>query len=506
MSPARPRSRDEATLSPEDQALSGRRPHFHDDLSLAPDVMFLIERSTLRFVDVNRIGSGIFGWTRKDLLARGPLDVMPRETPGTLAALFERTQTSDPEPVSHETTFRRGDGTDFPADVRLTLCEEDIIAAVRDVSERHRILEELRDANAFLDSIVENIPDMIFVKRAGDHMFVRFNRAGEELIGVKRSDLIGKTDHDFYPKEQADFFHAKDRETLENRKLVDIPEEPIQTKDKGERILHTKKIPVLDQLGNPRFLLGISEDITERKRAQERFERQAQELARSNAELQQFAYVASHDLQEPLRKIASYTQLLERRYKGKLDQDADEFIHYVVDGANRMQNLIRDLLAYARVGSQGGAFVEADAGELVDQARANLEVAIRESGATVAHSALPRVKVERTQFVQLIQNLLSNAIKFRGEQAPIVRVSAVERPGEWVFSVKDNGIGLDMQWAEKIFVIFQRLHARGDYPGTGIGLAICKKIVERHGGTIWVESAPGQGATFFFSIPSARAR
>jgi PAS domain S-box-containing protein len=471
-------------------------------------VLFLIDRATLAFVDVNRVGAGIFGWTRRDLLARGPLDVMPRETRESVAALLERTAKADPEPVSHETAFRRGDGTEFPADVRFTMCDADVIAAVRDVSDRHRILEELREANSFLDSIVENIPDMIFVKRAGDHMFVRFNRAGEELIGIPRSELIGKTDHDFYPKEQADFFHLKDRETLENKKLVDVPEEPIQTREKGERILHTKKIPVYDQNGKPRFLLGISEDVTERKRAQEKLERQAhelerqaQELARSNAELQQFAYVASHDLQEPLRKVASYTQLLERRYKGKLDADADEFIHYIVDGANRMQSLIRDLLAFARVGSQGGALVEADANELVDQAIANLEVAIRESGGAVTRGELPRVRVDRTQFVQLVQNLLSNAIKFRGKEPPRVHVAAEATGGAWTFSVKDNGIGLDMQFAEKIFAIFQRLHGRGDYPGTGIGLAICKKIVERHGGEIRVQSTPGEGATFFFTLP-----
>jgi light-regulated signal transduction histidine kinase (bacteriophytochrome) len=225
------------------------------------------------------------------------------------------------------------------------------------------------------------------------------------------------------------------------------------------------------------------------------------ELARSNADLQQFAYVASHDLKEPLRIVASYTQLLARRYKGKLDADADEFIRYAVDGANRMQWLINDLLAYSRVTSQDQVLEEVDCDSVLEEVLSDLRVAIEESRAVVTHDPLPRVMADRGQLGQLFQNLIGNAIKFHGKEPPQVHVTAERKPDEWAFSVRDNGVGLDPQYAERIFVIFQRLHDREEYPGTGIGLAICKKVVERHGGRIWVVSQIGQGATFHFTLP-----
>lgn len=225
------------------------------------------------------------------------------------------------------------------------------------------------------------------------------------------------------------------------------------------------------------------------------------ELRRSNAELEQFAYVASHDLQEPLRMVTSYLQLLERRYKANLDQDASDFIAFAVDGAARMQTLIQDLLTYSRVGTRGASFEPTDCQAVLEQVLQNLEVAIAESDTEINSGPMPSLSADASQLAQLLQNLIGNAIKFRGESPPQVQVAATQRDDDWLFSVQDNGIGIDPQYSERIFQVFQRLHGIGQYPGTGIGLAVCKKIVERHHGTIWVESQPDAGATFLFTIP-----
>jgi PAS domain S-box-containing protein len=248
-------------------------------------------------------------------------------------------------------------------------------------------------------------------------------------------------------------------------------------------------------------MVGVAQDITERKRAQEALLLRTEELKRSNTELEQFAYVASHDLQEPLRMVSSYVQLLARRYQGKLDADADEFIAFAVDGAKRMQHLINDLLAFSRVTTKGHEFKPVEAEAALKQALANLKAAIEESQANVISDPLPVVKADSGQLTQLFQNLVGNAIKFRSKEPPGVRVSVERRATEWEFSVQDDGIGIEPQHLERIFVIFQRLHTVADYPGTGIGLAICKKIAERHGGRLWVTSEPGVGSAFHFTIP-----
>ena len=249
------------------------------------------------------------------------------------------------------------------------------------------------------------------------------------------------------------------------------------------------------------YLADVAWEISDRKRSEEHVRKLNQELQRSNEELELFAYVASHDLQEPLRMVTSYMQLLEKRYAGQLDNDAKEFIDFAVDGADRMHVMINDLLTLSRVGTRGKPFKPVDSGKILDQAIADLGVAIGESGAEVTHGPLPHVMADPGQLAQLFMNLLGNAIKFRGDDAPSIHVSADKKDGEWVFSVRDNGIGIDSRYAAKIFVIFQRLHGRKSYPGTGIGLAVCKKIVERHGGRIWVDSEPGKGSRFYFSMP-----
>ena len=235
--------------------------------------------------------------------------------------------------------------------------------------------------------------------------------------------------------------------------------------------------------------------------ANEQLTVKAQQLSRSNAELEQFAYVASHDLQEPLRMIASYTQLILRRYGDRFDGDAREFMDFIVDGATRMKQLIEDLLAYSRVGTHGKAFRPTDSGAAVQKALANLRVAIESSTGTVTHDPLPTINADEFQLVQLFQNLIGNALKFKGTETPRVHISVNEQADIWTFGVKDNGIGIDGEYFDRIFMVFQRLHSRTDYPGTGIGLAICKKVVDRHGGRLWIESGVGSGSTFWFTVP-----
>ncbi len=302
-----------------------------------------------------------------------------------------------------------------------------------------------------------------------------------------------------------DFGEEKDKLEKTHRATLNI----LEDFDQEKRALET----------GLRATFNILEDFTEEKLRLEQVQRGTfnilddldeetskleavgKELARSNADLEQFAYVASHDLQEPLRMVSSYTQLLARRYKGKFDPDADEIIAYAVDGASRMQALINDLLSYSRVGTKGKDPKPTDVQSVFDQALANLQAAIQESGAVVTHNPLPTVMADGSQFVQLLQNLIGNAIKFRGQAPPRVHVSATRKGNEWTFSVHDNGIGIDPKYFDRLFVVFRRLHNRAEYPGTGIGLAVCKRIVERHGGRIWVESEPSKGSTFYFTIP-----
>jgi light-regulated signal transduction histidine kinase (bacteriophytochrome) len=250
---------------------------------------------------------------------------------------------------------------------------------------------------------------------------------------------------------------------------------------------------------------ALQAEIAERKRARDDLKRTTDQLERSREDLSQFAYAASHDLQEPLRAVRGFVELLQRSYQGKLDATADEYIAFAVDGARRMQRMVDDLLSYSRVGTHGKPLEPVDCNRVVDQAVADLETAIAEHSAAVTREELPTVTADRRQLVQLFRNLVDNAIKFRSDQPPRVHISARRTGGEWVFSVCDNGLGIDPKYAERIFLIFRRLHEPEKYPGTGAGLAIAKRIVQRHGGRIWVESEAGKGAAFSFTMPAGEA-
>lgn len=271
--------------------------------------------------------------------------------------------------------------------------------------------------------------------------------------------------------------------------------------DKSIRHIKANALVVRDLAGRPQRMIGTSRDVTDQRRAEDELRKTVDELARSNAELERFAYVASHDLQEPLRAVTGCMQLLQKTQGGKLGSGADELIRHAVEGAARMRTLIGDLLAFSRVGTGGKPFEATDCDDALDLAIANLDVTLTENHAIVTRDPLPTITADPTQLPQLFQNLIGNAVKFHSDRQPQIHIGAEWQDGIWLFSVEDNGIGIEPQYRERIFVIFQRLHTRAEYSGTGVGLAICRRIVERHGGKIWVESQPGQGTTFYFTLP-----
>ncbi len=345
--------------------------------------------------------------------------------------------------------------------------------------------------------IFHNSPVATSITKLKDGRFVEVNDSAVRLYGFSREELIGHTS-----LELGIFSNEKERaeimQEIKDHGFVHNLESGLHSKDRQmHNVLLSYELIDLD--GEP-HILGLIYDITERKKSEERLRRVADELMRSNKELEQFAYVSSHDLQEPLRMVSSYVQLLSRRYKGKLDSDADEFISFAVEGVNRMKVLINDLLAFSRVGTRGNEFVPVALEETLEKVVRNLQIIIEDSEASITHDALPQVLADDGQMVQLFQNLVGNAIKFHGEAPPKVHVGVRHEGDHWLLFVRDNGIGIDPQFSERVFIIFQRLHSREEYEGTGIGLAICRKIVERHGGRIWVESEPGKGATFYFTL------
>jgi PAS domain S-box-containing protein len=430
---------------------------------------------------------------------------------------------------------------------------DELSEANRDLREemdhRQRVEQRLRDSEQRFRGLVETTSDWVWeVDR--DMVYTYVSPRVRDLLGYEPEEVVGKRPFDFMPPDEARRIEAQVAPIADAHRPFGGLENVGCHKDGHRVVLESSGVPFFDERGKFLGYRGVDRDITARKQAEESLrkagerleervqERTAQldqaiaalrdeieerrrteealqeahdeleervkertaELARSNAELEQFAYVASHDLQEPLRMVSSYVQLLADRYQGALDEDADEFIRYAVDGAERMQRLINDLLAYSRLQTRGEPFADTDSEEALETALQNLEAAIQENGATVTHGPLPTVPADRTQLVQLFQNLVGNAIKFRGEAPPEIRVTAQDRGSAWRFAVEDNGIGIDAAETERVFRIFQRLHAREEYPGTGIGLALCKRIVERHGGTIGVQSQPGEGSTFFFTL------
>lgn len=366
-------------------------------------------------------------------------------------------------------------------------------------------MNDKTELEKFLDSIIENIPDMIFVKDAAELRFVRFNRAGEDLLGFKKEDLMGKNDYDFFPKDQADFFTSRDRAVLDNKKLVDIPEEPIDTKFKGRRYLHTKKIPILDEAGKPLFLLGISEDITDRKKMEEDL-RIIEELRAIDRMKSEFITIAGHQLRTPLSGMRWTMNLLLGGELGPLSADQKSFVQKAYETNNRMIGIVNDLLSADHITSNKLKYIfkPSDLGELIDRILPEMQAAAELKGVSIAADTkgLPKISADASKISVVLENLLENAVKY-SKKGGVVRIRAAKKDKMLEVSVIDTGIGIPKEEQQRIFERFYRAAnaIRVEPNGSGLGLYIVKSIVEKHGGKIGFDSKEDAGSAFWFTLP-----
>jgi PAS domain S-box-containing protein len=476
-------------------------------LEAAPDAMVVVNVGG-EIVLLNVQAEIQFGYRRNELVGQKIKNIIPEGFAERLVADGTRTAAAalaQQIGTGIELSGRRKNGSQFPIEIMLSPLESSegvlVTAAIRDISVRKGAETHLAQMESRYRGLLEAAPDaMVVVNVAGK--IVLLNVRAEKEFGYRRDELIGQPVKNIIPAGFAERLLADGLRSAEDALAQQI--------GTGIELTGRRKsgseFPIeimLSPLESPEGILVTAaiRDISTRKDAEAHLLRKLDELYRSNEELGQFAYIASHDLQEPLRMVASYTQLLARKYKGKLDAEADEFIAFAVDGASRMQRLIQDLLAFSRVGTRGKDLLPAASEESFRQALQNLRGAIEEAGALVTHDPLPSVLADEMQLTQLFQNLIGNAIKYQNPGIPRVHISAARNgEGKWIFSVKDNGLGIDSQYFERIFGMFQRLHKREEFAGTCIGLAICKKIIERHGSSISVESQLGHGSTFRFAL------
>ena len=478
------------------KALRESEEHYRKLVELLPDAIAVLTEGKPVFM--NQAGARLFGVaSAAQLVGKPVMEYVHAEyrelVKERMRKILQEGQILPPA----EERFRLHDGTVMDAEViSMPFSYEGkpaMLSIVRDIRERKRaetiIKQSEERSRQTLDRMIEGCQIIGL-----DWRYLYVNDVAARHGHRTKEELLGHTMMEVYPGIEKTRVFAQLKECMDKRVPAKMENE-FTFHDGGKGWFELSVQPAVEGI----FILSL--DITERKRAEEQLGRTLAELARSNTELEQFAYVASHDLQEPLRLVTNFTQLLEKRYRGKLDQNADEYVRYIIDGAGRMKAMIDDLLSYSRVGTQGKAFEQADCVLLLQQALTNLKMVIEESKAKVTHGPLPVLMLDDTQTGRLFQNLIGNAIKFHREEQPQVHVSARRAEKEWVFAVQDNGIGISREFFDRLFMIFQRLHTRDKYPGTGIGLAMCKKIVERHGGRIWVESEPGKGSTFYFTIP-----
>ncbi len=469
-------------------------------IEAVPDGIVILDR-TSRILLVNQRMEDLFGYRRAELIGMDSTMLVPEQLRATQRSRHEQFF-RDPESFSlqhdGEASGLRKDGSTFfvEANFRPYPSSEGLVAlvSIRDVTDRRRVEARFR---ALLDSA----PDAMVISGV-DGLIQLANLEAERVFGYSREELIGKPVetlimpdlHGSYQVDAERFFRGAPPETIGSGMELRA-----RRKDGSEFPVEIRFSPLDGPQGT--CLTAAIRDTTERRRTVEQLAAKLAELRHSNEALEQFAHMASHDLQEPLRMVASYTQLLAKRYKGRLDADADDFIGFAIDGTRRMKQLIEDLLMYSRAGKGAPPKQLTRSGDALNEALSNLQAALGESRAEITHGPMPTLVTAESQLVQIFQNLIGNAIKYRGVEPPRIDIEARLAESEWIFSVRDNGIGIDPESFDRIFVIFQRLHGRGEFEGTGVGLAICKRILQQQGGRIWLESEPGKGSTFYFSQP-----
>lgn len=467
-------------------------------LDLTSDAIFVRDMKS-QVVFWNKAAEKLYGWGREEVRGVTSYELLRTIFPKPLEEIEEEILESGH--WEGELTHWRRDGNTLTVFSRWAL-RRDLAGKPVSILESDRDITQHQQEEKKFRNLLEAAPDAMVIAN-GKGQIVLVNAETERLFGYRREDLIGQQVEILVP-ERFRGKHPQHRQEYMARPRPRLMGEGLELR--GLRKNKTE-FPVeisLSPLEGPEGILVTAavRDITERTKSEEHLMKMVKELKRSNDELQQFAYVASHDLQEPLRMVASYTQLLAERYTGRLDSDADEFIAYAIDGSKRMQQLIQDLLAYSRAGANSKPLCEISSESALNEGLSNLRVTMKESSAVVTHDWLPALTTDGTQLAQVFQNLVGNAIKYRSDKVPHVHVSAAKNGGhEWVFSVQDNGLGIDPQYFDRIFILFQRLHGQAEFKGTGMGLAICKKMLDRLGGKIWVKSQLGKGSTFYFSLP-----
>jgi PAS domain S-box-containing protein len=478
---------------------------FRGLLEAAPDAILIVEDDGAIAL-ANPQAEKMFGYTREELLGK-PVELLVPDHLWEKHVLHRAEYNAEPRTrpmgAGMDLWGRRKDGRVFPIEVSLSPLKVDkgflAIAIVRDVTDRRRMEEALRQSQEQLQAILDNTTAVIYVKDL-EGRYLLINKQYERLFHLPKESVVGKTDFDLFPKEMAEIYSANDRRVLSAGRPLKLEEEALQ--DDGNRTYISIKVPLLNQSGVPYALCGISTDITERKRAEENLRIQKELLEEKVKEMDDFMHVVSHDLKEPLRGIEAFSGFLLEDHSSQLDEEGRRYLNFLKRSAVRMKDLIHDLLSLASISRKGQCARDVNLNQILTEVQKDLEFSIRQKKARIRPlSPLPTVPCDPTWIGEVFKNLISNAIKFNRSDVPDVEIGVREEGGFHLFWFKDNGIGIDPLYAERIFGLFERLHRQEEFEGTGAGLAICKKVIEGCGGKIWIESEPGKGSTFYFTLP-----